>query len=75
MTVDFPLVLVSLELIMVCQECYHAQSIKIIAKYGIMIIDMSAKSISRTFAIPTFDEMDKVMRVQTRDIENHTIVR
>jgi hypothetical protein len=56
-TIGLPPTLVALELVMACWECYQTLTKKSTAKDGIVIADLSMKSIGRTFGMTTFDDM------------------
>lgn len=56
--VGFPPALVTPELVMAYRKAYHPKTQTIVDKDGNMLVDMSAKAITKTFHIPTFEEME-----------------
>lgn len=56
--VGFPPSLIAPELVRACQQAYELDTRTIIDKDGNILADMSAKGITRTFHIPTFQEME-----------------
>lgn len=60
--VGFPLALVAPELVMACREAYQEKTRRIVDRDGKVLVNLSARSIGKTFYIPTFDPMKETMK-------------
>lgn len=56
--VGFPPSLIAPKLVMACQQAYQTETRTIVDRDGNILVDMSAEGITKTFHIPTFEEME-----------------